>query len=128
MKEPIWINKDDYYAFHGSLIERFGGLPGIRDDGLLESALNRPRQLFTYGNPSIFELGVAYASGIIRNHPFLDGNKRSGFIAAALFLEINGYIFQAPETEAAILTRDLAAGIVLEDAYARWLEDSCQVR
>lgn len=108
------------------MLERFGGLEGIRDDGLLESALNRPRHLFAYGEPSLFELAAAYASGIVKNHPFLDGNKRSGFMAAALFLETNGLRFAAPEEEVVERTLALAAGAIGEEGYREWLERSCR--
>lgn len=128
MKEPVWIDKADCIAVHGGLLSHFGGLEGIRDEGLLESALNRPLQLFHYEKPSVFALASAYATGIIKNHPFLDGNKRIGFVTAAMFLELNGYVFQAPEEQAVILTRDLAAGEVTEAAYAMWLKDSCRKR
>lgn len=107
------------------MLERFGGLEGMRDEGLLESALNRPRHLFAYEKPSLFEMAAAYAAGIVKNHPFLDGNKRSGFIAAALFLEVNGLSFQAPEEEAVERTLALAAGAIGEADYAAWLEKSC---
>lgn len=128
MNKPIWIDNSDCIAFHNELLAWFGGLDGIRDEGMLDSALNRPLQLFHYSEPTLFELAAAYATGLVKNHPFLDGNKRSGFMAAALFLEINGYSFQAPEEEAVIMTRDLAAGNTTEKAYAEWLERSCVER
>ena len=128
MNEPRWVDRADCLAFHDDMLERFGGLPGIRDDGLLESALHRPRQLFAYGEPDLFDLAAAYALGIVKNHPFLDGNKRAGFMAAALFLEYNGENFQAPESEVVLHTLGLAAGAVSEQAYAKWLRASCGVR
>ncbi len=82
--------------------------------------------MFAYGKPSLYQLAAAYASGIIRNHPFIDGNKRAGFMAAALFLEINGRTFSAPEEEVVIRTRALAAGRIGERAYAAWLKASCR--
>lgn len=126
MKEPVWIEKADVLAIHNELLAWFGGLEGLRDEGMLESALNRPLQLFHYENPSPFDLAAAYASGIVRNHPFLDGNKRSGFMAAALFLEINGYRLEAPEEEAVLFTRDLAAGTIEAPLYAAWLKKACK--
>jgi death-on-curing protein len=128
MNEPIWIEKQDCLGFHEQLLSRFGGLSGIRDEGLLESALNRPLQLFHYENPSIFELAAAYAHGIVKNHPFLDGNKRSGLMAAALFLESNGWDFEAPEEEAVLQTLALAAGETGAADYAAWLARSCSPR
>lgn len=125
MTEPVWIDKEDCLAFHAEMLSRFGGLDGTRDQGLLESALNRPRQLYNYGQPSLFELAAQYAAGIIKNHPFVDGNKRSGFMSAALFLEINGQHFHAPEEEVVERTLALAAGAITEAEYAKWLQHSC---
>jgi len=124
MNEPTWIDLADVHAFHEELLARFGGLSGVRDEGLLESALHRPVQLFSYGTPTLFELAAAYAFGIVRNHPFLDGNKRSGFISAALFLETNGHRFVAPEEEAVEFTLALAAGAIGEAEYGEWLARS----
>ena len=124
MKEPIWIDMEDALSFHEEMLVRFGGLPGVRDMDLLDSALNRPRQLFAYGQPELFDLAAAYAAGIIQNHPFLDGNKRAGFVAAALFLEVNGYAFRAPEEEVVVQTLGLAAGEIKAKAYARWLKQA----
>ena len=125
MNEPVWIDVDDCLSFHQTMLDRFGGLAGVRDEGLLESALNRPRQMFAYGQPSLFEMAAAYAGGIVRNHPFFDGNKRAGFVAAALFLEVNQLHFQASEEMVVLQTLGLAAGEVTEAAYAVWLEESC---
>lgn len=128
MKEPNWITKEECLIFHGELLARFGGLDGIRDEGLLESALNRPQQLFYYEKPSIFDLAASYAEGIVKNHPFLDGNKRSGFMAAALFLESNGYIFIAPEEHVVLQTLALAASTITAEEYAYWLRDFSEER
>lgn len=122
MKEPVWITKEHTLTFHNLLLSRFGGIDGIRDEGLLESALNRPIQLFHYEAPTLFDMAAAYAFGIVKNHPFLDGNKRAGFTVAGLFLEFNGYTLQAPETEAVLLTVALAAGEVTAAHYAEWLK------
>lgn len=128
MKEPAWIDAADCLAFHDEMLARFGGLAGIRDKGLLDSALNRPLHLFAYGKPDLFELAAAYAAGIIKNHPFLDGNKRAGFMAAALFLEVNDLEFAAPEEEVVLQTLALAAGDICEKDYAAWLKASCKPR
>ena len=125
MSEPIWIDSADCHAFHAEMLERFGGLDGVRDEGLLESALHRPQHLYSYGTPALYELAAAYASGIVKNHPFLDGNKRSGFMAAALFLEANGLSFQAPEEEVVLQTLALAASAIDEKEFADWLKKSC---
>ena len=125
MNEPVWIKKEVCIAFHDALLARFGGLSGIRDEGLLDSALNRPLHLFHYGKPSLFELAASYAEGIVKNHPFLDGNKRSGLMAAALFIESNGYVFQAPEEEAVLQTLALAADAIGAGEFSEWLAKSC---
>ena len=124
MNEPLWVEREDCLTIHDVLVDRFGGLAGVRDPALLEAALNRPRQRFAYGQPTLFELAGAYAAGLIQNHPFLDGNKRTGFIAAALFLEINGQHFRATEEEVVLCTLALAAGTITEHGYAAWLEQS----
>lgn len=126
MKEPVWIERSALLAIQGVLIARFGGLNGIRDEGLLDSALNRPLQLFYYGAPNIFDIAAAYAQGIVKNHPFLDGNKRAGFMAAYTFLAVNGFQLVAPEEEAVLQTLALAASEIGAEEYALWLKDSSQ--
>ena len=128
MKEPVWISRPEALAIHAEMLARFGGLEGLRDEGLLDSALNRPVNLFHYETPSLWQMAAEYAAGIIRNHPFLDGNKRTGFLSAALFIELNGYQFTAPEEEAVYFTRSLAAGEMEAAAYALWLSRSCRLR
>ena len=125
MSCPKWLSESAVLMIHSELLSRFGGIEGIRDKGMLDSALNRPRQLHAYGKPSLFELAAAYAFGLVKNHPFLDGNKRIGFMVAYVFLGLNGFDLSAPEEEAVIMTRDLAAGEVEEAAYAAWLKQSC---
>jgi death-on-curing protein len=125
VKEPIWITRRVVLALQEALLERFGGLAGIREDNLLESALHRPQHLFAYGKPSLFELAASYATGIVKNHPFVDGNKRAGFMAAYIFLSVNGCLFQASEEQVVLQTLALAAGEIGEVEYARWLETSC---
>ena len=125
MKDWQWIDKQDCLGFHNMLLARFGGLEGLRDEGLLESALAKPLQLQNYGSPGIFDLAAAYAHGIVKNHPFLDGNKRSGLMAAAMFLEINGYRFHATEEEAVLQTLALAAGAIDANEFAVWLKVNC---
>lgn len=126
MNEPIWITREVILAIQEELLGRFGGLAGLRDDGLLESALNRPHQLFNYGQPAptLPELAAAYATGIVKNHPFLDGNKRVGFMAAYVFLGANGLPFHAPEEEVVERTLALAAGAIDMPEYAAWLTRS----
>ena len=122
MNEPNWITKDILLAVHAEMLNRFGGLSGIRDEGLLDSALNRPKHLFSYGSPSLFQMAASCSHGIVKNHPFLDGNKRTGFMSAYIFLGVNGWSLEAPEEEAVLETLALAAGETSEEAYADWLE------
>jgi death-on-curing protein len=122
VSEPLWLAIDAVRAIHQELIAEYGGSPGIRDVGLLESALARPRQLLAYGDPGLFELAAAYAFGIVRNHPFVDGNKRTGMMAAYVFLRINGYRLEASEAEAVVVFQDLAAGEIDEAVLAKWIE------
>jgi death on curing protein len=125
VKTPVWLNRRVIVAIHETLLHRFGGLEGLRDDGLLESALARPQQLFHYGKPSAYSMAAAYAHGLVKNHPFLDGNKRIGFMAAYTFLGANGYSLEATEESAVEHTLALAAGAISEEDYAAWLKKSC---
>jgi death-on-curing protein len=118
--QPTWIEESDVLALHGRLLVLHGGAGGMRDQNLLQSALARPRLRQAYAD--IPELAAAYATGIVRNHPFIDGNKRVGFLIGVLFLEINGYRFNAREEDAAQAVVDLAAGVIDEILYAAWLE------
>lgn len=112
-------------AVHRLLIEEHGGRPGIRDEVLLESALSRPRQRFSYEPEStLFDLAAAYAFGLAKNHPFIDGNKRAALAIAALFLELNGFSLDAPEPEAVVMIENLAASHLSESEFALWLGDS----
>ncbi len=126
MREPEWLLQETVLALQERLLDEFGGLAGIRDAGLLESALARPQQLLSYGHPALFKLAAAYAFSLIRNHPFLDGNKRIGFTAAITFLESNGYSFSGSEAEATEKTLALAARAIDEQAYAAWLRENSQ--
>ena len=128
MKAPTWLLKGAVVATHERLLSEFGGAPGVRDSGLLDSALARPENLQAYGTPTIFELAAAYAFGVVKNHPFVDGNKRTGFTIAIFFLELNGQVFGATEVDATIQTLALAAGEVGESDYAEWLKKNCKIR
>lgn len=122
MSQPSWLEVRDALALHERLLALHGGAAGLRDAGLLESALARPRQRYAYGDaPDLIELAAAYTAGLVRNHPFIDGNKRVGFIVGVLFLELNGYQFFADEAEAAQAVLALAAGTLDEAGYARFL-------
>ena len=122
MKEPRWISRDAVLAIHEQSLAQYGGSTGVRDEGLLDSALGRPQNLFAYEQGSIFSTAAAYAAGIIRNHPFIDGNKRTGFVVCAVFLERNGYELVASEEDATVTTLALAAGEMKEPEYASCLE------
>lgn len=121
MKAPQWVLPETARALHERLLAEFGGAGGLRDAGLFDSALARPQQLLAYGQPTLFELAAAYASGLVGNHPFLDGNKRLGFTIAVLFLELNGCQFTASEAEATLKTLALATRELSEAGFATWL-------
>ena len=122
MKKPAWVLREVALILHEQSLAQFGGAPGVRDEGLLDSALSKPQNLFAYGKPSLFDLAASYAFGLVKNHPFIDGNKRVGFVVAVLFLELNGYKFQATEVDAVLRTLALAAGSMKKAAYAEWLK------
>lgn len=121
MKDPVWIDERDALALHDRLLALHGGAAGLRD-GLLKSAMARPQQHHAYGDsPDIVELAAIYTAGIVRNHPFVDGNKRTGFVAGILFLELNGYRFNASEEAAARAVLELAGGTLDEAGYSAFL-------
>ena len=126
MKEPVWVLREVVLTLHEQSLAQFGGSAGIRDEGLMDSALGKPYNLFTYGKPPLFGLAARYAFGLVKNHPFIDGNKRTGFIVAVLFLELNGLHFCASEVDATVRTLALAAGDMTETAYAQWLKANSQ--
>ena len=107
---------------HEQSLAQFGGGAGVRDEGLLDSALDRPQNLFAYGKPTLFDLAASYAFGLVKNHPFIDGNKRVAFVVAVTFLELNGRRFAADEVDATVRTLALAAGAMSEAAFAAWLK------
>ena len=122
MTEPVWIEERDALALHDRLLALHGGAAGVRDTALLQSALARPRQVAAYAQtPGIIDMAAAYTAGIVRNHPFIDGNKRTGFVVGVLFLELNGYRFTASEEDAAQTVLGLAAGTLDEQGYAAFL-------
>jgi len=124
--EPVWLQSRLVLALHDMLIAEHGGSSGIRDRKLLDSALARPTNLFNYEHPALPILAASYAAGIIGNHPFVDGNKRTGFAAAATFLDRNGVELTASEAQAAQMTIDLATRNVSEEEYAAWLRDNTE--
>ncbi len=123
MQEPIWITEQLAKTVHHAQLARHGGMDGVRDEGMFASAMARPRQLFAYGDPppDRFALAAAYAFGLARNHPFLDGNKRTAYVVCRTFLQLNGEDIQATREEKYFTFLALAAGELTEDALAAWL-------
>lgn len=124
MSEPIWLSAELVIGFHDEQLREFGGPPGIRDRGMLESALGRPQNKWTYGETDLAALAAAYAFGIARNHPFVDGNKRAALLSIIVFLGLNGVDFIADQAEAVVIIQDLAAGLVNEEGLSRWIRDN----
>ena len=122
MKEPYWLTREECLALHEMMLSQHGGSEGLRDENMLESALAKPRQLFAYEKPTMSDLAASYVFGLVKNHPFIDGNKRTGFMLGAGFLERNGYEFHASEAEAVVRTLALAAGELSEAEFAAWLK------
>ena len=120
----IWLLEAIVLAVHDEEIAERGGAEGVRDGGLLSSALARPQNKASYGDPSVFDLAAAYASGIIWNHPFIDGNKRAGFLAAYIFLDRNGWEMVAPEADAVDAVLALARKEMDEAGFAAWLKEN----
>jgi death-on-curing protein len=124
MKEPYWLTREECLALHEMMLSQHGGSEGLRDENMLESALAKPRQLFAYGEPTMSDLAASYVFGLVKNHPFIDGNKRTGFMLGAGFLERNGYEFHASEAEAVVRTLALAASEMSESEFAVWLKEN----
>lgn len=120
MSEIVWVTREYAEAVHDRQLAEHGGGTGIRDAGLLESALARPHNLLHYGEPDLAALAAAYAFGIARNHPFVDGNKRTAWVAARLFLRLNDGVLRFDKAEATIMMQQLAAGELAEDEVAAW--------
>ena len=125
MTEPVWIDEQDALTIHDRLLALHGGPAGVRDKTLLSSALARPRQHLAYsGQTDSIRMAAAYTAGIVGNHPFVDGNKRTGFVIGVLFLELNGYRFIASEEDAAQAVLSLAAGTLDEEEYGLFLRSN----
>lgn len=121
-----WILKQTVLRVHDEQLTEHGGAGGLRDEGLLESGLARAENRAAYGKPDVADLAAAYAAGLIKNHPFVDGNKRTGYIAAELFLALNGYSLGASDVDATLTTLKLAAGDVTEASFADWIRDNLE--
>lgn len=125
-RDPGWLTLQGVLAMHEQLVAEYGGDAGVRNLGLLDSALAAPRHHYTYGERDIFVLAAAYAYGITRNHPFIDGNKRTAFLAAYTFLGINGWELNAPEQQAVKVVVGLSDRSVSAEAFAEWLRTACR--
>jgi death-on-curing protein len=123
-KEPAWITYDEAIAIHSRQLRRFGGAPGLRDEALLRSALERPVNKWHYERAEIAELAAAYAFGLAKNHAFVDGNKRIAFMAMMTFLRKNGVRFAPKQADATNIILALAAGEVSEESLRRWIRDN----
>jgi death-on-curing protein len=121
MKRWSWLQRDIIIAVHEQQLAEHGGGSGVRDAGLLDSELARPEHLASYGHPDAADLAAAYGWGISRNHAFIDGNKRTGFVAVELFLELNGFSLEADDADCALMMLRVAAGDITESDFAGWV-------
>jgi death-on-curing protein len=124
MSEPIWLDVREVIDMHAEQLEMFGGPEGIRDQGMLESAITRPLNRWHYGESDLAALAAAYAFGLAKNHPFVDGNKRIAFHAMMVFLRSNGVAFAPEPAHATAIILSLAAGEVSEESLTRWIRDN----
>lgn len=123
-----WLEKRHILAIHDEQLREHGGAAGIRDDGLLESALARPLNAAGYGEPDLAELAALYALGIARNHPFMDGNKRTAYVALELFLDLNGVDLTASDAGATVAMLDMAAGQLTDEEFTLWVREHAEPR
>ena len=121
--EPVWITYEQAIAIHSRQLRRFGGAPGLRNEGMLRSALERPVNKWAYEQSPLAELAAAYAFGLAKNHAFIDGNKRIAFMAMMTFLHKNGVVFAPDPAQATKIILALAAGEVSEESLVRWIRD-----
>lgn len=124
MSEPNWLSVDLVLAIHEEQLREFGGAAGLRDEGMLESALARPVNKYAYGIDDLAALAAAYGYGLARNHAFVDGNKRTALLAIITFLGLNEIEFVVPEAEAVVMMLGVASGEVSEQSLARWIRDN----
>jgi death on curing protein len=123
-EEPAWVTCDQVIAMHSRQLRRFGGAPGLRDDGMLQSALDRPTKKWHYEQAGLAELAASYAFGLSKNHAFVDGNRRIAFMTMVVFLRKNGVRFSPDQAQATAMMIALAAGEVSEESLARWLRNN----
>jgi len=126
MKEPVWVLREVVLTLHDVLLAEFGGPSGIRDETLLDSALARPQQMFHYEDPDLFTMAIAYIYGILKNHPFIDSNKRTALMTGFVFLARNGKSLNAPEAETTQAILDLTDGTMTETEFTHWLRKNCE--
>ena len=124
MSEPVWVPARAVYIIHDRQIARHGGASGLRDEGLLQGALQRPINKWQYENTDTFGCAAAYAFGIAKAHAFVDGNKRTAFVTSVTFLRLNGWHFMTEPAEGVTFMEDLASGAVSEERFRNWLEQS----
>lgn len=124
MKEPIWVAEKIVLAIHEDQLVQNGGSSGIRDENLLGASLARPRHLFTYGEPTIFDLAAAYSYGLANNHPFVDGNKRTAFMVMYTFLGLNGYWLEVDEMEVVVKMEGLTMNKETQESISLWLKEN----
>ncbi len=117
----VWLSRQIVLAIHDMQLAEHGGATGVRDEALLDSALARPPNRLAYGEPDLAELAGLYALAIARNHPFIDGNKRTAYVALELFLEANGHMFNAPDADCVLMTLQMAAGDMTDDTFIAWV-------
>ena len=122
--EPLWVTYEQAIAIHSRQLRRFGGAPGLRDEGMLRSALERPINKWRYEQSGLADLAAAYAFGLAKNHAFVDGNKRIAFMAMMIFLLRNGVVFSPEPAHATAIIVSLAAGEVSEESLTRWIRDN----
>lgn len=123
-----WVRREALLLLHDESLAEHGGLPGLRNEGLLDSALARPQNLVAYGSPDLADLAAAYGVGLAKNHPFADGNKRAAFLAVGLFLALNGHRLVASQADATLTVFSVAAGDMDEVAFAAWIRQHVQPR
>lgn len=123
-----WIDKQALLLLHGESLAEHGGGEGLRDEGLLDSALARPLNLLAYGEPDVAALAASYAMGVAKNHPFVDGNKRAAFLTVGMFLYLNGYRLSTTQADATVTVLALAAGDITEEQFAAWLRQKVIAR
>ena len=123
-----WVSRQVLLLLHDEGLVEHGGAPGLRDEGLFDSALARPLNLAAYGEPDIASLAAAYGVGLAKNHPFVDGNKRVAFLAVGLFLAVNGYRLTASQVDATLTMLAVAAGELSDEAFADWIREHIEPR